>query len=71
MEINIPNEIIEAVKIAALVFAFIHFAAGLILVSRISKMRSIVQTRHGGYFVIISYVYILILIAVLVMIALY
>ncbi|CAG1022503.1 hypothetical protein DOJK_01717 [Patescibacteria group bacterium] len=61
-------EIIEFIKIIAIIVGVIHMFAGFILVFQTLKMNRIIKTSNGPIFDLISVAYIAILIGTLILI---
>jgi len=68
MGVDISKDLIDLLKIAAIVFALFHFLAGVILVRQVSRMIKIIHTPNSGCFYLISLIYLIILVLVLVFI---
>ncbi len=71
MGINITPQVLEVIKLAALVFALIHFLAGVILVQQMYRMNKTVRTTNQGCFNLINILYVFMLLLVLILLIIF
>ncbi|BCX13784.1 MAG: hypothetical protein KatS3mg085_316 [Candidatus Dojkabacteria bacterium] len=58
--------IIDAIKIAAIVFAVGHFLAGLLLFRDMIRINKSLKTKNSSFFNLLSFIYLLFLLFVLI-----
>jgi hypothetical protein len=71
MEIDVLTSTFGLIKLAAVIFQTIHILAVLLLVREVIRMNKVFHTSYSGCFVTGSFIYVLFMIFVLVLIALY
>lgn len=68
--IEIPSQVLDSIKIIAIVFSVLHFFFGFIIFRQTNRMTRILKTHSSKNLVFIGTVYLLLLLTVVILVVL-